>query len=192
MNNRDICILAFKIMGIYLLIQAIVGLPTMLTTALMLMFSHATFGSAAMSVGYLFSGLLTCGLQFLAGASLITKTDVLAGLLFPQRGAEADVHAFSLRDVQTVAFSIVGLVFMVQAIVQLPSFVMDCYVAMAYSKAAAGPNLDSPSHRFFVVLFQMIVKFAAGAWLFWSGRVLADFWHKLRIATGTPTTGEKQ
>ena len=56
----------------------------------------------------------------------------------------------------------------------------------------AGPSYGNPSHRFFVDLFQMILKLAAGAWLFWNGRVLADFWHKLRTATATPTTGERE
>jgi hypothetical protein len=139
----------------------------------------------------LISGVVTCALQLFAGVGLITKTDILAGLLFPRHEAEAAFQAFSPGDVQAVAFSIVGLVFIVQAIVQLPQFAIEVYYALTLPNAMAG-SYGNASHRFFVDFFQMIVKLAAGAWLFWNGRVLADFWHKLRTGTGTPTSGEEE
>ena len=176
MTKREVASLALKLSGIYAFIVSVSSFRTM-------MFMIASIGdhpgqglnSTLLAAGY---GIPLLLLLFL-GWYLISASERLSRLIFPQDAAEDKISALSSEDMQTIAFSVVGLFLLTKAVPGLCRVILqisDIYhqnLLLGYVKGKLVQDL--------VV---RVVQFSLGLYLFLGSKGLSGLWHKMQRTRG--------
>jgi len=180
MTKREVASLALKLLGIYAFILSISLLHSMMYTIAMNSGQYAdqpgqSPNSALLAIG---SGIPWLLLIFL-GWYLIAASERLGRCIFPQATAEEKTSALSSGDVQTIAFSIVGLLLLTKAAPGLFRVILWIWLIHSgnFPRAAAKDQIIQSS----VVL---VVQLVFGLYLFLGSKGLSGLWHKLQRTRG--------
>ncbi len=175
MQKQEIANLILKILGVYVIVQAIAMFqyPVFIFTQL-LRLSERT---PAFYVSIVVS-LLPAALMFGAGFILIRKSDKLApALLGEDSGNDIQTSKLSTQEIQAIAFSVVGLYIFVIGVPKLFQFgfqiisqPMQMEVARI-SIRASWPNIIST-----------FIQCLLGAGLFLQAQGISKFWYQLKRA----------
>ena len=181
MTKREVASLALKLSGIYAFIVSVSSFDTM-------MFMIASVGAqcadhpgqgpnfALLAVGFVIPLLL---LLFL-GFYLIAASERLSRHIFPQDSAGEKTSPFSSEDMQTIAFSVVGLLLLTRAVPGL------CRVIFRISSALQYKNFSAIIIKTGIVQNSVIivVQLVFGLYLFLGSKGLSGLWHKLQRTRG--------
>lgn len=167
LTKYDLGVLSVRLTGLYLLTQAL---------------THAAYIPGAL--GYtgargqqwailaMYSGPAV--VDALGGTFLLTCTNWIVRRAFPEFSAGASVSA-SGRDLQAIAFSVVGVWLVASAVPDVAQFVAMCWSIGI--PATASKRLD-----LIPVVAKILVQIAAGVYLFARAKGLSALWHRLRYA----------
>ena len=176
MTKREVASLALKLSGIYAFIVSVSSLHTMMYMIAMHT-NHANrvtispFWAAGSAISFLF-------LVFL-GWYLISASERLSRRLFPQDVEGDKISAFSSENMQTIAFSIAGLLLLTKAVPGLFQVILrisDIYsrnLPLAFSKG-----------RLVQEAVVVVVQLALGLYLFLGSKGLSELWHKMQRTRG--------
>ena len=181
MTKREVASLALKLSGIYALIVSVSSFHTM-------MFMISSVGAqyadhpgqgpnfALLAIGSVIPLLL---LLFL-GFYLIAASERLSKRLFPQDVEKDEISALSSEDMQTIAFSVVGLLLLTRAFPGL------CRVILQISSALRFKNFSALITRTGILQNSVVavVQLALGLYLFLGSKGLSGLWHKLQRTRG--------
>lgn len=176
-TKSEIASLALKLFGIYCLIQALTFLASSLSLVGMNMAemglsrSLMVAGAALPILGYVFAGLI-----------LLTFGNKISRKLIAD-GKEQGVMAtgISTRDVQTLAFSIIGIYLIA---VSLPSFASILWT-LAYYYRKGGPDLARAGiENVWRHAIQAAVEVVVGLGFFLGARGVSSLWFFLQKARG--------
>ena len=176
MTKREVASLALKLSGIYAFIVSASSFRTM-------MFMIASIGdrpaqgpnSTLLAAGY---GIPLLLLLFL-GFYLISASERLSRHIFPQDSATEKTSPFSSEAMQTIAFSVVGLLLLTKAIPGLCRVILQIFdiyhqnLLLGYVKGKLVQDL--------VV---RVLQLALGLYLFLGSKGLSGFWHKMQRTRG--------
>ena len=176
MTKREVASLALKLSGIYAFIVSVSSFRTM-------MFMIASIGdhpgqglnSTLLAAGY---GIPLLLLLFL-GWYLISASERLSRLIFPQDAAEDKISALSSEDAQTIAFSVVGLLLLTKAVPGL--FRVILWISDIYSRNLP---LAFSKGRLVQEAVVVVVRLALGLYLFLGSKGLSELWHKMQGTRG--------
>ena len=179
MTKREVGFLALRLLGIAVVVYAFSQLPQLLVlsgAALAL----AQAGNAAMATGIAFLGPVPFVMQIVIGFYLVFRGDNVIDWAFrelrDELGSQGETcppaggPAASSKDVQAVAYSVMGVAVLVYAVAQL------AYVMASVLAGAPGQSLRNalPS------IAETAALFLLGIGLFFGARVLANWTYKLR------------
>ena len=177
MTKQEVGSLAFKLMGVYALVRA----AEHLITAVMWVGSIASL--AAMEEDFqagaseVWTGLLTA-LPFVIllalGLYLLARSNKLSARMFPDADGDVAVTA-STRDVQAIAFSIVGVLLFASALPQLAKIGVNLYYHWKFPEMK--PDIVRGT---WISLLTMCAKITLGVALFFGGRSLSNLWFRMR------------
>jgi hypothetical protein len=178
MTKREIGALAFTLLGIYVLVLAandavfVAGMAaTFVNTVAGKGGREPTGSDLLVFIGAALPFLLRAGL----GALLIVKRRVFSAWLFPESEQAVRVDA-SARDLQAVAFSVVGLLLFASALPEIG------LIALSYLRRFQQPELET----YVLVrgrvasLIALSVRATVGLALFFGARSLSDLWFGLK------------
>lgn len=174
MTKIQIASLSLKLMGIFSIIQAI---PILRELSASFAFKNFVQENASPSFNYLLFGILiSIFLLLILGACLIFFSDNLAKKIMKENNDKllTDVSA---KDIQSIAFSIVGLVMIVIAI---PKLVQLGANLQALKSAGADSSKGSISVGTWVYSIGIAVQFVIGIVLFFGAKGLSGIWHSLQ------------
>jgi hypothetical protein len=180
MTKREIGGLAFKIGGIYLLLQAILQLPAIFYILPMIFSSGNFAGSGIFNIlGYAAGALLTLLVSLFAGWRLLNRGEIYAARFFPDESGPRMVTAsIPRREILEIAFCIVGLIAVVYALPKLMQAGLG-YLALfskpIFSGQSQGANVWMRSQnlsfgQFVGALAQLLI----GLWLLFRANWLVD------------------
>lgn len=177
MTKREIASLALKLLGIYCLIQAL----TFLAGVLNLVGLNAAKMDLSWSL-LVVAGVLPILGYLLAGFVLLAFGDrVSEKLMHEDKVAGARVSKITTREVQTLAFSVVGIYVIATSLPDLASLLWS--IAFYYRKG--GPELArAGAENVWQSAIQVVVEFAVGAGLFLGSRGVSSLWFFLQKARG--------
>ena len=175
MNKREAASLAFKIAGLFAIIQAIEQSQSILIL-LQAVFRAVEFGMDLSSEGWWQFVLEAAtvvgpfGLLIALGILLLSRSDRLAGRMFddgaPDPSPQTDAH-----ELQAIAFSVLGVFVVAMAIPSLAAVLVNASVRDI-------PNDMRPS--LWPPLVKLGLQLGIGAGLFFKARPLSTLWRKLR------------
>ena len=174
MNKREIASLAFKIAGLYAIVQAIKqsGSILLLLGALL---RACDLGLETPEDLWRFLldlavVILPCALLTVLGILLLARSSKLAGWVF-DAGDPALAQPTDPHELQAIAFSVLGVFVVAMAVPSLGAVLMNASVR------------DLPEHlrpRVWTPLIKLGLQSGIGLGLFFGARPLARFWHKMR------------
>ncbi len=185
MTKQEIASLALKLLGIYCFIQALTFLASTLSLVGMnvsemgLSKSLMVAGGALPVLGYL-----------LAGSVLLMYGDRISGKL-TSKGKKMGTSATGIttRDVQTLAFSIVGIYLIAMSLPNLASLLW----TIAYYYRKGGPDLARAGvENVWRHTIQVVVEFVIGIGLFLGARGVSSLWFFLQKARGPKLLDSKR
>jgi hypothetical protein len=181
MTKRDIATLALKVLGIWVFVAMVIPL-VMFTAGIAITFK--VLKPEGWQVGLVLALLVQpplLVLLFLVAFMLTFGTERICRWLLPDFAEEPVSATASSADIQGIAFSCIGLAIFVwgllQFLVVLPAFRQHLR-DMLYSK---GPSVWWIVHHWDEMgpFLARIVALVLGIALFFGGRGLAKFWHRL-------------
>lgn len=170
MTKREVGALAFTVMGVYALILAVNDVSFIFGSVINAVGSPIGISTVLIIVALTGPMLLRIAI----GIILILYRDAFSGKLFPGGPDMIAVHA-STKDVQAVAFSVVGILLIVQALPDIGAIAMN----ISYRAREVEPS-TSVRHGMWIKGAMMVVKLVLGISLFFGGRSLSNYWHMLR------------
>ena len=181
MTKREVASLALKLSGIYAFIVSVSSFHSM-------MFMIATIGAqyadhpgqgpncALLAAGSVIPLLL---LLFL-GFYLIAASERLSRHIFPQDSAGEKTSPFSSEDMQTIAFSVVGLLLLTRAFPGLCRVILQISSALQHKTLSATVIKTGIIQSSVVIVVQLIL----GLYLFLGSKGLSGLWHKMQRTRG--------
>lgn len=117
MNLKSLLTVVLIIMGIYIIVQAILLTPQILSAS----FYYFKNASNADSFYYLFTSIFTIILYFLSGWFFISKTDKITSMIIKPNQLDADFSSFKIHrsTVLTIAIILIGGLTLINEIPQL-------------------------------------------------------------------------
>lgn len=187
MTKREVGSLAFKLAGIYALVRAADHATYLFMWAQSVMDVLRHRDGVGPHVTELWTGLLVAlPFAFLValGVFLIARGGWLSARMFP--GPEQDVTVTaSARDVQAIAFSVVGVLLIASALPMLAQIGVNLYYHYKY------PEMELRVIRGnWVAFLRMCAKLILGTVLFFSGRSLSNLWFRMRTFRQPPRVDE--
>jgi len=183
MTNREAGSLAFKLAGIYVAVTCLLQIQM-----LMVFVSAVTRDYGAAGLGG-WVGVIASFLQFALLAALayvlLVHSNKLSGRMFGDTDEKVVISA-SARDIQAIAFSVVGIFLFVSA---LPH-IMQIAANLAWAAEDPGWRRRMMAGTL-AASIEAFIKLILGLYLFFSGRTLSNIWFKLRTA-GHPRMVEAQ
>jgi hypothetical protein len=174
MSRGDAASVALKILGVYLILQGVAALtqfPEILTQM-----PHYRPGTVLYYLGpsFIFVG---------AGAWFLLRGDYLAKWILPKWAPDKESDAvagrsLSARDLQAVAFSVVGVVLIAWAAV--PRLMYAGWVFFALERTEA--EISAAKRNVAMAIPQLLI----GVWLFRYPAMLAGTWSRLRRRKRNP------
>jgi hypothetical protein len=170
---KNLCIVVLRILGIYCLIEAFVlmqGLYYVLTMS----------EEFSKDIGkMIFASLLPSIVLLCIGVLLIVFSRKLANIITPISEVAQENTKYSLQDIQSILFSVVGVLIFALAIPrtftwisQLISLIMNDSQGLRY-----GPKAIRET---WISLILSIFQFSIGIGLFFGAKKLSLFWHRVR------------
>jgi len=177
MTKQEVGSLAFKLLGVYALVRAAEHLRTLV------MWVHSIATLVGMEEGFqagasevwasLFVVLPFAALVAL-GVFLLARSSRLSTRMFPDADGDVAVTA-SIRDVQAIAFSVVGVLLFALALPQLAQIGVNLYYHWKF------PEMNLKLLRGnWITLLTMCAKIILGTALFFGGRSLSNLWFRMR------------
>ncbi|MGD0022342.1 MAG: hypothetical protein ABSC54_08575 [Smithellaceae bacterium] len=174
MTQKQVGSLSLKLIGIYSIIEAIPILQS-LTGVFALRGSKNVMESQPFNTDLLLIGILTSiGLLLLLGVCLITFSKALAKKIVEENETEDSSAELSAQNIQSIAFSVVGLIMVVIAI---PHFVQLAANLQALKNAGSEFPKQSISIGTWAYNIGLAAQFIIGILLFFGGKGLSSIWH---------------
>jgi hypothetical protein len=175
-TKREIALLALKLIGIYCFIQALTFLASSLSLVGMNMAemglsrSLMVAGAALPILGYA-----------LSGSVLLVFGNKISGKLLADKQTGAPTTEITTRDVQTLAFSIIGIYLIAASLPSLASLLW----TIAYYYRKGGPDLARAGvENVWRHAIQVAVEIVVGLGLFLGARGVSSLWFFLQKARG--------
>ena len=159
MTKREIAILSFKVLSVYAFIRVIDNLPYVL---------YSIFGNDAEKaiISNLLIKTIPTLLLLLCGVLLWYMAPFLASSVYKSAAFENDPKA-SLTDVQTVAFTVVGLFLLASALPEIVSFIVIWYTMWTTDVVGRQALIQN--------IIVLLLKIGLGLWLLLGSRGLVRF-----------------
>lgn len=161
MNNHEVASLACKILGIYIIVQAINVLFSLLYLSVTISFQD-TLLNLSFAVGYIPFGIL-----------LWIFSDKLALIMVKKKDDNKKNPGMDINSIQRVAFSVLGLFFIGNSLPKLVSLVSNIYISTIEHRESSILIIKSGGP---------IAEFIIGLVIFFGSRCLVDFLKKMRTA----------
>lgn len=171
MTNQQIASLSLKILGIYSIILAVPMIGNLINA----------FGFPANGImertTIVLSVAITFVLQFGTGLYLIYFGDIIAIKIMPKADTIDSNSALNSRDIQAMAFSIIGVVLIVVTIPKLFQLGANIY---AIQRSADSMQAEYKFERDTIAFgVNILCRFILGVLLFITGDSLSNIWHKI-------------
>jgi hypothetical protein len=174
MNQKQIASLSLKLLGIYSIIEAI-PLFRELSTVFAWRGSKIKMNSGPMHTGLLLSGILaSVGLLLLVGVCLILFSKSFAKLMTTKDEQMADTTDITARSIQSIAFSVVGLVMIVMSIPHLVQIAANLEALRNFGSETMSRGISIGTWTYSIGI---AVQFIIGLLLFFGGRGLSSLWY---------------
>jgi hypothetical protein len=170
MTTQKIASLALKIVGIYSIIQFIEQIRA-LVHAIGFSFAEPPI-RPTMIIGASISSALLLGLSIL----LLAFSNRLARKLFPEDDPIENLHFDDLKNLQSIAFSIVGVVIFAVAIPKI--FQISATIYALQKSGYEIPVAERISKETFAFGVATIIQLIIGLLLFLGGPSLSNLWQK--------------
>ncbi len=171
MKNQQIASLSLKIIGIYSIILAVPMIGNLINA-----FGFPADGPMERIIIVL-SVAITFVLQLVASLFLIYFGDRIAKIFIPTSDTNESISALNSRDIQAIAFSIIGVVLIVVTIPKLFQLGANIYaIQRAADNFQAEYKLERDTIAFGV---NILCRFILGILLFITGDSLSNIWHKI-------------
>jgi hypothetical protein len=174
MNSREVASLALKLLGVYAIIQALPLLQFIPYLAALM--DQAGRRNMGMRPSDALLGIIP--LLALAGVAcvLLTRSDELARKMVPE-DREISVGGLSGPDVQTIAFSVAGvIVFLLGLPALCQTAVRLASLGPQYYGIPSSPDRGRQSLNFVLSGLGPILQCVLGAVLFFRSRAVSTFW----------------
>jgi len=169
MTKQEVAILSFKALGIYALIHAFNGLPNLLYS----MSKSNLFDQ--FGILNVFSQAVPFILIIFSSILLWYCAPLLSSTIFKSRDSEIRIDA-SLHDVQIMAFSIIGLFVIANALTDITKTTLFNIFLTSFSHDA---DSEIKTYRnFFIIL--LATKISFGLWLLLGSRGIVNFIKSMR------------
>ena len=164
MTKREIAILSFKVLSVYAFLRVIDNLPYIL---------YSMFGNDAKKaiIPNLLITTIPPLLLVLFGALLWYMAPFLASSVYKSAAFENEPNA-SLADIQTVAFTIVGLFLLASALPEIVSFIVIYYTMWATDIGGKRALIQN--------IIVLLLKIGLGLWLLLGSRGLVNVIRSMR------------
>lgn len=170
MNKHDIAKLACKLLGLYTVVNSIGGILNFLANLPILKLNNTTITLNNMWPSYL---------QFvvwaMVGLILWFQADSFANAMGFDNEIEDASQTASASEIQTIAFSVVGLVFLASSIPKAASLISQYYMLQ---QKFSGPLLHVDK------IAEAVVQFVVGLTLFLGSKGLTGLLKRLRYSGG--------
>lgn len=178
MTKREVGSLAFKLAGIYAIVQAI---PQMHAVT----FYLSGIGADTQAQSWLFPVMAAAPLALMAalGCLLLAYSNRLSARMFGEAAEDVSFGA-SGKELQAIAFSVVGVCFLVSALPRLLHILMYQHRGLFNAEVRRQISLSA-----WASLVGTSAQMAIGIALFFGSKGLSKLWHKLRAA-GHPQSSE--
>lgn len=174
MTKIQIASLSLKIVGIFSIIQAI---PILKSLSEALEMRGLKIGDVPYDATYLLVGIfLSFSLLIIIGSFLIIFSQRLAKKIFRDSDDKPISSDVSAKDIQSIAFSVVGIVLMVITIPKL----IQLGANLGTWKIAGVETKSSISISTWIYFIGIAVQFILGLLLFIGARGLSSFWYFLQ------------
>ncbi|MGD0169767.1 MAG: hypothetical protein ABSE54_08595 [Smithella sp.] len=173
MTQVQVGSLSLKLIGIYSIIEAIPILKSLSEAFSFRGTDIGTNGPLDISL-FLIGVMITFCLLILMGVCLITFSKVLAKKMAVENEIKDSFTELSAKNIQSIAFSVVGLVIVVIAI---PHLVQLAANLQAYKNLGSELPKQSISIGTWAYSIGLAVQLIIGILLFFGGRGLSNIWH---------------
>ncbi len=183
MRARSFASLAFKLLGMYLLGEAVAGLRVIPTA--LYSFPRSLTGLTAST--YKIMLLLPLVPAFVFGVILIAKSNVFAQWAVSTEGQDEEV-VLTGKATQSLAFSVIGVVFVMFG----ASMLMSVITLFMTTRTVQSVMFRSvvPSPAIWPQLIEGLAELAMGAFLFFGGESLSRLWHRIQAPRIPPLSEE--
>jgi len=182
MTKREVASLALKLLGIYAFIISVSLLHSMMLMIATYSAQYADHLGQVPSLTLLAAGsMISLLLLIFLGCYLIMASERLSRLIFPQEGTEDKISSLSSRDVQTIAFSIVGVLLLTSAVPGLFRVMLRISQVLYHQKNLFSTVVKGRIIEDSVVL---VVRLTLGLYLFLGSKGLSRLWHKIQQTRG--------
>jgi hypothetical protein len=193
MKANQLATLVLRLLGIYCLIQVILGATTSLPLAPALVVLGLERFNASETIG-LVTVLLFLAVQLTVGILLIVKSVPWGERITPQNSAETTITSISFEQLHVLAFAVVGILIFADAFAQLInsflSFLLLHKIVSQIASQNQNPHNVASQWRILLTNFGTLLKAGLGLWMFLGARGFANFWRSLRNF-GTPKSPEQ-
>lgn len=172
MNIKDLASLAIKLLGLYMLINFISTIP-----------SYFSIGSIpidepSMRMSFIIGISISAVLYFMIGLYLLKNGDKLALKIVPQNNEKENEIIIDVNEIQTIAFSIVGLILIILAITDIFNLCTHIYSLMNHFEMFGNKNPELILNTIGLVV-KMLLQIIIGITLFFKGNYISFFWKRI-------------
>jgi len=173
MTKSDIFSLALKILGVYTIIIAI----STLRSSFSMIFAYFNNPQYAPSMASIIVGsLLPLLILLIVSYYLIKRSDKLSKTIFPNNQSEKVILTLSSVEIQSIAFSIIGVLVIVWALPKL----FEIVTQLSYSKIHQGDVFSvRTGQKLIEYSVDVVIRLALGIYLFIGSKGLSTIWHKI-------------
>jgi hypothetical protein len=170
MTKNFIFSISLKLMGIYSFVQAIISLQGFG----MFVTSYSNFAGADANLTAMYIGaLLPCCFLIILCFILLFFSNKIANKLIGSNEPIGFSSGLNSKDVQSLAFSIIGVVIFLLALIRIVRFGSSILFALQ--------NTTDPSRLFNLShIIGLMLQLLIGAILFFGAKPLSLFWHRLK------------
>lgn len=173
MSVKNLCIVILRVLGIYCFIEAFV-----LMQGLYFAFTMPAEFSADIPKMLIASTLPSLFL-ILIGAILIVFSKKLANIITPSVDIEQTNLEYSLRDIQSILFSVVGVLVFLSAIPRMFTWISQLVSLIANDNHGLPYNSKGIRDNW-ISLTLSIVQMSLGIGLFFGAKKLSSYWYRMR------------
>jgi hypothetical protein len=178
MSSREVASLALKLLGVYAIIHALPFLQYLGAIAALPRSERANVATAVWAyLAVLVPFLLVAAVAFI----LLTHSESIARMLVKE-DREIAPGGPSMRDVQTIAFSIVGVLVFILAIPGIYQSILSLWYLGRGYYGGPSPERSQLYLKIATSAAGPVIQCTLGLVLFFRSRGLANFWHSLQSA----------
>lgn len=177
MTKREIAALALRLLGIYCLVESlqyIQGLAWIL------------FGSVPSSdkLGVLLQLLLGTGTLLAIALFLLLRADRVGRFVAGDEPDQPVTQAWSMRQVQSIAFSAVGVYLLAVSLPNLCMLIVQAISAYSATSSMAQAQAQVVMQQQWAKVIESLLRTGMGLWLFLGAKGWTDLWHRLHPTIG--------